>query len=258
MYLYGSQGLLANYLTPGTDDIVLSQHLGIQNVKNAILSLLAGDGQNPNSPRRALDTGAAFTKSWRLSGSALMIIDSHAHLHFDRFDEDRTEVIKRAHDAGVTHMVTIGTHRESSPPPSRWLSLKHLFLRRQAYIHSPLTALKKPIGRYWNLFGSMGASSALARPDLIIITRPRRRHFSANCFSVTSLLDRPLIYRWSCTFEMRSMMLLTCWARTCQMRWHCSLLYWRTRRMRKSPGLRDVCLDFRHCNLQKRQKTTGD
>ena len=43
-----------------------------------------------------------------------MIIDSHAHLHFDRFDEDRTEVIQRAHDAGVSHMVTIGTHRESS------------------------------------------------------------------------------------------------------------------------------------------------
>ena len=43
-----------------------------------------------------------------------MVIDSHAHLHFDRFDEDRDAVIARAQAAGVDGIVTIGTHLESS------------------------------------------------------------------------------------------------------------------------------------------------
>ena len=43
-----------------------------------------------------------------------MLIDSHAHLHFDRFDEDRDVVIKRARDRGITSIVTIGTHLKSS------------------------------------------------------------------------------------------------------------------------------------------------
>jgi TatD DNase family protein len=42
------------------------------------------------------------------------LIDSHAHLHFDRFDEDRDVVIERARDRGITSIVTIGTHLESS------------------------------------------------------------------------------------------------------------------------------------------------
>ena len=43
-----------------------------------------------------------------------MLIDSHAHLHFDRFDEDRDAVIERAKARGISSIVTIGTHRESS------------------------------------------------------------------------------------------------------------------------------------------------
>lgn len=38
-----------------------------------------------------------------------MIIDTHCHLHFDAFDADRAQVIKRARDFGVKYMVNIGT-----------------------------------------------------------------------------------------------------------------------------------------------------
>ncbi len=38
-----------------------------------------------------------------------MLIDSHCHLDFDVFDEDRTEIIARARAAGIHKMVTICT-----------------------------------------------------------------------------------------------------------------------------------------------------
>jgi len=38
-----------------------------------------------------------------------VLVDSHCHLDFDVFDEDRSETIKRARDAGVAAMVTICT-----------------------------------------------------------------------------------------------------------------------------------------------------
>ena len=43
------------------------------------------------------------------------ITDSHCHLDFDSFDEDRDEVIARAHAAGVTRMVTICTKLRTEP-----------------------------------------------------------------------------------------------------------------------------------------------
>lgn len=43
-----------------------------------------------------------------------MMIDSHAHLDFDRFDEDREELLQRARDLGVERVITIGTRVESS------------------------------------------------------------------------------------------------------------------------------------------------
>lgn len=39
-----------------------------------------------------------------------MLVDSHCHLDFDSFDEDRPETIQRAFDAGIGTMVTICTH----------------------------------------------------------------------------------------------------------------------------------------------------
>lgn len=41
-------------------------------------------------------------------------IDSHAHLYFDRFDEDRLEVISRAKDAGFVGIIDIGIDLDTS------------------------------------------------------------------------------------------------------------------------------------------------
>ena len=42
------------------------------------------------------------------------LIDSHAHLDFDRFDEDRDAVLERAQAAGVERILSIGTQLNSS------------------------------------------------------------------------------------------------------------------------------------------------
>ncbi|KUG24346.1 putative deoxyribonuclease ycfh [hydrocarbon metagenome] len=43
-----------------------------------------------------------------------MIIDSHAHLEMSEFDSDREEVIRRATDAGVGFIITVGINLEFS------------------------------------------------------------------------------------------------------------------------------------------------
>lgn len=43
-----------------------------------------------------------------------MLIDTHAHLDYPDFAEDLDEIIRRAADAGVTRIITIGTGIESS------------------------------------------------------------------------------------------------------------------------------------------------
>jgi TatD DNase family protein len=43
-----------------------------------------------------------------------MLIDTHAHLEMREFDDDREDVLKRAREAGVEYIVTIGTTIESS------------------------------------------------------------------------------------------------------------------------------------------------
>lgn len=42
------------------------------------------------------------------------MIDSHAHLHDPRFDDDRVDVIRRAQDVGMVRMITIGTNQYTS------------------------------------------------------------------------------------------------------------------------------------------------
>ncbi len=44
----------------------------------------------------------------------MVIVDSHAHLYFDRFDPDRAQVFERARAAGVVAFVTVGTDAISS------------------------------------------------------------------------------------------------------------------------------------------------
>jgi TatD DNase family protein len=45
---------------------------------------------------------------------SLELFDTHAHLHFPEFDADRAEMMARARQAGVTHMLTIGTEVPTS------------------------------------------------------------------------------------------------------------------------------------------------
>lgn len=44
-----------------------------------------------------------------------MLFDTHVHMNARQFLEDRDEVIKRAFDTGVTHMVVVGFDRETIP-----------------------------------------------------------------------------------------------------------------------------------------------
>ncbi|MFO7820305.1 MAG: TatD family hydrolase, partial [Halanaerobacter sp.] len=43
-----------------------------------------------------------------------MLIDTHAHLDYDRFDDDRAEVIENAYQSGVKKIINIGADLESS------------------------------------------------------------------------------------------------------------------------------------------------
>ncbi len=43
-----------------------------------------------------------------------VFIDTHTHLDFDRFDADREDVIRRAHEANVVAMITIGIDYKTS------------------------------------------------------------------------------------------------------------------------------------------------
>ena len=56
-----------------------------------------------------------------------MFIDSHAHLEMEEFDGDREEVLRRALEAGLTHIVTVGTDLQSSGKAVR-LSENHPFV----------------------------------------------------------------------------------------------------------------------------------
>lgn len=42
------------------------------------------------------------------------LIDTHAHLDFDQFDEDRDGTLARAMDAGVTRLINVGTSLDAS------------------------------------------------------------------------------------------------------------------------------------------------
>jgi len=44
----------------------------------------------------------------------ILFIDTHTHLHFKEFDEDRDAVISRAQKAGVSQIITLGTGLSSS------------------------------------------------------------------------------------------------------------------------------------------------
>lgn len=49
-----------------------------------------------------------------MNDDKLKLIDSHAHIHDKRFDDDRDTVIARSYDAGMSHIVTVGTNQMTS------------------------------------------------------------------------------------------------------------------------------------------------
>ncbi len=63
-----------------------------------------------------------------------MLIDTHAHLEMREFNDDRDEVIRRAREAGVEYIVTIGTTVESSRD-AVMLAEKHDFIYAAVGIH---------------------------------------------------------------------------------------------------------------------------
>jgi TatD DNase family protein len=54
----------------------------------------------------------------------MMLVDTHAHLSFEKFDQDLQDVLDRAKEVGVTRIVDVGTNMETS--------LKAVFLSESA------------------------------------------------------------------------------------------------------------------------------
>ncbi len=60
-----------------------------------------------------------------------VLVDTHCHLNFDQFDQDRNEVIERARESKVAHILNPGT------PASKllsWLSNTQRFLLQWVFI----------------------------------------------------------------------------------------------------------------------------
>ncbi len=58
--------------------------------------------------------GALFYFTDKLVMSQLKLTDTHAHLDGQRFQDDLNDVLQRAYDAGVEHIITVGCDLESS------------------------------------------------------------------------------------------------------------------------------------------------
>jgi len=63
-----------------------------------------------------------------------VIIDTHAHIDMDAFDDDRSEVIQRAKDNGVDYILNVGCDIESSLR-SMELAERYDFIYATAGIH---------------------------------------------------------------------------------------------------------------------------
>lgn len=77
--------------------------------------------------------------------NAPFITDSHCHLDFDSFDEDRSDVLARAAEAGVHRMVTICTKLRLEPQV-RALADAHSPVFYAAGTH-PMSAADEPMAR---------------------------------------------------------------------------------------------------------------
>lgn len=63
-----------------------------------------------------------------------MLIDTHAHLDYSDFDLDRPEILRRAQDAGVTRIISIGTNAQTSSNAVQ-IASEHSFIWSTVGIH---------------------------------------------------------------------------------------------------------------------------
>ncbi|MEE8453426.1 MAG: TatD family hydrolase, partial [Limibaculum sp.] len=75
--------------------------------------------------------------------TAPRLVDSHCHLDFPQLADELPEVVRRAHDAGVTRMVTICT-RLSQEPSVRAIAEAHDGVFYAAGTH-PMNVAKEPM-----------------------------------------------------------------------------------------------------------------
>ncbi|SHI72450.1 TatD DNase family protein [Malonomonas rubra DSM 5091] len=69
-----------------------------------------------------------------MSAQLPLLVDSHAHLDGGQFNNDRDETIARAHDNGISHILTIGCDMESSAA-SLALATKHEYIYAAVGVH---------------------------------------------------------------------------------------------------------------------------
>ncbi len=104
-----------------------------------------------------------------------MLVDSHCHLDFDKFDEDRTEVLTRAFDAGVGMMVTIiPTPASKARVNTSVRSSSNLSKSRWQWLSTNII-ISQPIPAQFDVKRPKASLFLSSRP----LTLPRRRRSAA-------------------------------------------------------------------------------
>ena len=87
--------------------------------------------------------------------------DSHAHLTFDRFDEDREAVIERARQAGLSRIITVSSYPGDAEQCAD-LASRYSFIHFTAGVH-PHEA------KVWNAAAAEALRAAARRPKAVAI-----------------------------------------------------------------------------------------
>ena len=90
-----------------------------------------------------------------------MYIDSHAHINFNRFDEDRDEVIQRAKNCGIDYILNIGIDLSTSKQSIK-LAEKYELIYATVGVHPHDAGKVKP--EHWQQFEKM-----LEHPKVVAI-----------------------------------------------------------------------------------------
>ena len=128
------------------------------------------------------------------------MIDTHAHLYFDRFDEDRDDVVRRARTAGVEQIINVGIDAATSRQ-AVGLAASHQGFRAAVGVH-PSSQIDS-LGRELDAVRSL----ALEHPGLVVaigeigldyhwkdIPRDEQRNRLAAQLDLALELDLPVIF----------------------------------------------------------------